>query len=210
MTNISVVEPLRVMDHDVAGPARLGDLALHSAPMTKMLTQELEEAQLYLQVTLDELLIAALGRAIGKTIGDGEVLVEVHGHAGLISLMCSTARDADATEMLRAAHRKLAAVTETADDAAPACDVFFSYIGSVAEPSMCGLPPAEMVSNRGHAIALRVYRTGGLCHTDWWYDARRLDEGTIDELAEQLPLAVIEVTSEAMPPGHSDSHVAIA
>jgi hypothetical protein len=209
MTNISAVEPLRVLDHDVAGPARLGDLALRSAPMSEMLTRELEEAQLYLQVTLDELVIAALGRAIGRTIGDGEVLVEVHGHAGPISLVCSTARDADATEMLRAAHNKLAVGTEPADGAAPV-DVFFSYIGSVAEPSICGLPPAEMVSNRGHALALRVYRTGGLCHTDWWYDARRLDEGTVDELAEQLPLALIEVTSEATPPGRSDTHMAIA
>jgi hypothetical protein len=34
---------------------------------------------------------------------------------------------------------------------------------------------------------------------DWWYDARRLDAATVEELTEQFPLALIELTSEALP-----------
>ena len=32
---------------------------------------------------------------------------------------------------------------------------------------------------------------------DWWYDTRSFDAYTVEELAEQLPLALIELTSEA-------------
>ena len=31
---------------------------------------------------------------------------------------------------------------------------------------------------------------------DWWYDTRSFDAATVDELAEQFPLALIELTSE--------------
>jgi hypothetical protein len=36
---------------------------------------------------------------------------------------------------------------------------------------------------------------------DWWYDSSRFDEATIQELAEQFPFALIELTSEARPQG---------
>ena len=51
-----------------------------------------------------------------------------------------------------------------------------------------------------HALELRAYRADGLVQLDWWYDTRSFDAYTVEELTEQLPLALIELTSEAMPP----------
>src|SRR4051794_3369293 len=38
---------------------------------------------------------------------------------------------------------------------------------------------------------------------DWWYDTRSFDAYTVEELTEQLPIALIELTSEAMPQPHT-------
>ena len=38
---------------------------------------------------------------------------------------------------------------------------------------------------------------------DWWYDTRSFDAYTVEEFTEQLPLALIELTSEAMPQPHT-------
>ena len=43
----------------------------------------------------------------------------------------------------------------------------------------------------------------GLVQLDWWYDTRSFDSYTVEELAEQFPLALIELTSEAMPQPHT-------
>jgi hypothetical protein len=209
MSKIPVLLPLRVTDHDVAEPVRPDDLANLSAPLTSMLTSELDEAQRYLEVTPGELILAALSGAIARAIGDGEVRVDVYGHDRPISLSCMTARQADATGMLRAVHRTLAA-PQASGGALPRADVFFSYIGTVAEPSLVDLAPAEMLSGRGYALALRVYRSGGQLQMDWWHDARRLDESTVEELTEQFPLALIELTSEAIPPIYKDAHMVMA
>ena len=37
-------------------------------------------------------------------------------------------------------------------------------------------------------------------YLDWWYDANRFDRYTIDELIEQFPLALFEMTSDAAAP----------
>ncbi len=51
-----------------------------------------------------------------------------------------------------------------------------------------------------HALELRVRRADGLLHLDWWYDATRFDAYSIEEIAEQFPLALIEITSDAAAP----------
>ena len=33
-------------------------------------------------------------------------------------------------------------------------------------------------------------------HLDWWYDIRSFDRSTVEELAGQFPLALIELTSD--------------
>ncbi len=52
-------------------------------------------------------------------------------------------------------------------------------------------------------LELRAYRADDLVQLDWWYDTRSFDPYTVEELAEQLPLALIELTSEAMPQPHT-------
>jgi phthiocerol/phenolphthiocerol synthesis type-I polyketide synthase E len=84
--------------------------------------------------------------------------------------------------------------------AQPPSDIFFSYVGTVPElPSGEGpvqfdidaaMPVRETLPGLGHPLQLRAYRAAGLLHLDWRYDSRRLDRSTVDELAEQFPLAL--------------------
>jgi hypothetical protein len=144
-------------------------------------------------------LLAALGRTIARTIGDGVVAVDVTGerrwllHA--IPLLCVTAQQASATEMLGNVHRML--------DAAPAqsahlpSEIFLNYIGTMPDGTT---PIYETPPGLGYALELRVYRTEGLLHLDWWYDSARLDPYTVEELTEQFPFALFEMTSDAAAP----------
>jgi hypothetical protein len=72
--------------------------------------------------------------------------------------------------------------------------VLFNYAGTT--PARAGVTPL-----RGHALELRAYRDSGVMHVDWWFDSSRFDRATIQELAEQFPFALIELTSEARPLG---------
>ncbi|MGH3678533.1 MAG: hypothetical protein ACRDU5_22900 [Mycobacterium sp.] len=178
--------PFRVVDHETAEPPQTVDLANLSAPLTSTLTGELDGAQWYLGVATEEILLAALGLAIARTIGEGVTTVDVAGH-GSVPLTCVTAQHATATEMLRDVVRTMAAgPTAPRIAAKPPSDIFFSYLGSEA-----GLR---------HALELRAYRADGLVQLEWWYDTRSFDRYTVEELAEQLPFALIQLTSEAAPP----------
>ncbi|HET9563707.1 MAG TPA: hypothetical protein VFP27_04225 [Mycobacterium sp.] len=182
--------PFRIVDHETLDAPQTNDLAKLSAPFSSTLTGELDGAQWYLGVATDEILLAALGLAIARTIGEGVVAVDVAGQSGSVPLRCTSAGFATATETLGAVHRTLAEGTSAPKLAAkPPADIFFSYLGT--EPG------------RRHALELRVYRAGDLVQLDWWYDTRSFDRHTVEELAEQLPLALIELTSEAMPPVHT-------
>lgn len=68
---------------NVAGPAptppAAPDLARLPAALTVEQTAELDEARRLLKVPLDDLLLAALGRAVGSTVGDGQLAVELGG-----------------------------------------------------------------------------------------------------------------------------------
>jgi hypothetical protein len=37
-------------------------------------------------------------------------------------------------------------------------------------------------------------------HLDWWYDTSRFDRYTVEELTEQFPFALLEMTSDAVAP----------
>ena len=37
------------------------------------------------------------------------------------------------------------------------------------------MPVREAIPGLGHAVELRVYRSAGVLHLDWWYDSRRLE-----------------------------------
>jgi hypothetical protein len=52
----------------------------------------------------------------------------------------------------------------------------------------------------GHALELRVHRAGDGLQLVWAYDAARFDAYSIEEMAEQFPLALIDITSDAAAP----------
>jgi hypothetical protein len=182
--------PLRIVDHETPDAPQAEDIAKLSAPLNSTLTAELDGAQWYLGVAAEEILLAALGLAIARTIGEGVVPIDVAGHSGSVPLACTSAGLATATETLGAVHRTLAAGSTAPKLAAqPPSEIYFSYLGT--EPGL------------RHALELRAYRADDLVQLDWWYDTRSFDPYTVEELTEQLPLALIELTSEAMPPAHT-------
>ena len=189
---------LRVVDHDIAEGASpvLDKLAM---PPSDEVTAEVDGATEWLGLAADEILLAALGRAIARTIGDGVVAVDVTGerrwllHA--IPLLCATARQASAAEMLGNVHRKLA--VEPAAAASLPSEVFLNYVGTLPTGTT---PSYETPPGLGYALELRVYRVDGLLQFDWWYDTTRFDRYTIEELTEQFPLALFEMTSDAAAP----------
>lgn len=182
--------PLRIADHETTDAPRAEDLSKISAPLDSTLTGELDGAQWYLGLACEEILVAALGLAIARTIGEGLVPVDVAGHGGSVTLSCTSAGLATATETLGAVHRSLSrGPTAPKLAAQPPAEIFFSYLGT--EPGL------------RHALELHAYRADGLVQLDWWYDTRSFDSYTVEELAEQLPLALIELTSEAMPQPHT-------
>jgi hypothetical protein len=180
---------MRVTDYDIAGRPRPGDLAKFSAPLTGVLTDELDEAQRSIGVTTEEILLAALGRTIARTIGQGVVAVDFASGtqtASTLGLRCSSADDSSADEMLAAVHRELTAAPSRGTGS-PA-EVLISYRGSAPE-----------LACFDHALEIRIYREGGVMHLDWRYDSRQFASYTVQELTEQFPLALIELTSEAAP-----------
>ena len=189
---------LRVVDRDIAEGAS-PDLDKLSMRPSEEVTAEVDGATEWLGVAADEILLAALGRTIARTIGDGVVAVDVTGerrwllHA--IPLLCVAAQQASATEMLGTVHRMLSAVPAHADSLPS--EVFLNYIGTLPGGTT---PMYETPPGLGYALELRVYRNDGLLHLDWWYDATRFDRYTIEELMEQFPLALFEMTSDAAAP----------
>src|ERR1700754_579423 len=73
--------PLRIVDHETLDARKAEDLAKLSAPLDSTLTEELDGAQWYLGVAAQEILLASLGLAIARTIGEGVVAVDIAGHS---------------------------------------------------------------------------------------------------------------------------------
>lgn len=192
---------MRVTDRDAPRGVRLGNHVRLSAPLDTVLTLELDGAAFALGVAADELLLAALGRTVARTMGEGVVAVDVvrDGRAvpALIDLQCVGEGRLDATEMVLMARLALTDLPAGRlggffGDSGSAAEVFFNYIGTT--PARGDEPPLL-----GHALEVRAYRDAGVMHVDWWFDGDRFDHATVQELAEQFPFALIELTSEAMP-----------
>lgn len=60
-------------------PPDAQDLARISSTLTPEQTGEVDDARRHLRVPLDDILLAALGRAVGATVGDGALAVELGG-----------------------------------------------------------------------------------------------------------------------------------
>jgi hypothetical protein len=190
------ITTLRVADHDIAeGTSPV--LEKLSIPATGEMTAEVDGATEWLGLAADEILLAALGRTIARTIGDGVVVVDITGerrwllHA--IPLTCATAQQASATEMLGTVHSMLGA----AQAGCLPSEILLNFIGTLPDGTT---PMYETPPGLGYALELRVYRTDGLLHLDWWYDANRFDRYTVEELIEQFPFALFEMTSDALAP----------
>ncbi len=182
--------PFRIVDYETIEAPQADDLANFSAPFSTTLTGELDGAQRSLGVAAEEILLAALGRAIARTIGEGVVAVDVAGRqCGPSRCACTSAGFATATEMLGAVHRDAGRTTACAE------------AHSEAAVRHLLLVPRRRSPGRRHALELRVYRADDVVRLDWWYDTRSFDRYTVEELAEQFPLALIELTSEADPAG---------
>jgi hypothetical protein len=189
---------IHVVDYPEAEAGRPAVMARVETPADSETTAELDGATAWLSVAADEILLAALARTIARTLGDGVVPIDV-ASAGrslldAVPVVCPTARQAGPTEVLGGVRHALAVATERV--VAGPSEVYFNYIGDVTQDAeqVQETPPAL-----GHALEVRVYRTDGLVHVDWWYDSSRFDSYTIEELAEQFPLSLIEMTSDALP-----------
>lgn len=174
-------------------------MAKLSTPAREELTAELDGATEWLGLPVDEILLAALTRTIARTLGEGLVRVDIASERGslldAVPMVCATARQATPTEVLASVHRTLATATERV--AAATSEVYFNYIGEVPAATE---PVQDTPPGLGHALEVRVYRADGDVHVDWWYDTSRFEAYTIEELTEQFPLALYEITSDALPP----------
>jgi phthiocerol/phenolphthiocerol synthesis type-I polyketide synthase E len=141
-----------------------------------------------------------------------------------IALTC--AKDDGAKELLDDVHNTLTAVphygigygllrylyapTARQLGAAAPADIFFSYIGTIPDLPPLGedvavrfdsdtsLPVREAIPGLGHGIELRVFRTAGVLHLDWWYDSRRVDGATVQSLAGGFSRTLLELIREAL------------
>lgn len=201
---------LQLTDFDVTGRPEATDMATLSAPLSEVLTDELDGAAAALGVSCDEILVAALGRAIQRTIGAGVVAVDVPGYGTSVlalSVPCVAPEQSSATDLLAGVYQSLAVLTlnrmvhGVLDDprAQSLSDVLFAFGDAVA---------ARV--HLGHVLELRAFRGGDTLQLEWSYDTRSFDPYTVQELSEQLPLALIEVTSEAAPPLLATAELAMA
>lgn len=195
----SATATIHVVDYPTVDASRSATMARLSTPDTAELTAELDGATAWLGVPSDEILLAALARTIARTLGDGVVPVDIASERRClldgVALVCATAQQASATEVLGGVHHALAAASESA--AHGPSEVYFNYIGAMPEGTapIHDTPPALR-----HALEVRMYRAADLLHIDWWYDTSRFDPYTIEELTEQFPLALFEMTSDAAAP----------
>jgi len=191
---------IHVVDYDTPEATRPAHMTRLATPAGEELTAELDGAVEWLGVPADEILLAALARTIGATLGIGMVPVDVASEGrcllDAVPLLCATRQQAGATEVLRGVHRTLAAAGERADQRS---EVYFNYLGEVPDESV-PVPVQDTPPGLGHALEVRVYRTAGELHVDWWYDTSRFEDYTVEELTEQFPLALIEMASDALPP----------
>ena len=181
-----IAATLALTDYDVDGVPAGSDLARLTLELTPVLSAERDGAAAHLGVLNGTILIAALGRAIARTIGRGVLAVDVDGH--IIALDCVTPGDLDATELLAHVCSALGAST-VRQPGQELAELSFRCVGAVT----------PTVPLAGHALEVRAYRRNGLVQLDLWFDTRRFEEYTIAELIEQFPNALIEVCSEAVP-----------
>jgi phthiocerol/phenolphthiocerol synthesis type-I polyketide synthase E len=54
-------------------------------------------------------------------------------------------------------------------------------------------------------VEVRVYRSAGVLHMDWWYDGRRVQPAAAQSLADGFASAVMDLIHEAIAEDELDS-----
>lgn len=201
---------LQVTDYDAVGGPQLDDMSVLSAPLSEVLTQELDGACLALGLTPDEVLLAALGRTIHRTIGSGTAGVDVPGYGTKVypvALTCEGPDTVSASELLASVHHTVGALSihkvvygvPSDHQMQPESDILFVY-GEAASD----------LAGAGHLLELRAHRSGDVIVLDWRYDMRSFEDYTVQELSEQFSHGLIELTSEATAPILAATELAMA
>lgn len=142
-----------------------------------------------------------------------------------VALDCSTEGSTGARQLLDEVHETLSGVphygigygllrylyapTARLFAAVRPADVHFAYAGAIPElPSLgdspvqfdsdIAMPVREAIPGLGHALELRVYRTGGVLHLDWWHDSRRIEESVVRAIADGFATAVLDLVRAAI------------
>ena len=232
---------------EASEPPGADDLARLSSALTVSETGEVDDARRRLRLPVDEILLAALGRTVAATVGEGTVAVDLGGRGRSVLkpdvdlmrtvgwfttvypvvLTCATNQAASARQLLDDVRDTLKAVphygigygllrymyapTARLLGVTRPADILFSHVGTIPDlpPGLSNdapvqfdpdtaMPVRDAVPGLGHAIELRVYRSSGVLHLDWWYDTRRLGPTDVESLARQFSAALMEVTREAL------------
>jgi phthiocerol/phenolphthiocerol synthesis type-I polyketide synthase E len=245
------IETATAPDVSVAGnetsePPTAGDLTRLSNSLSIGDTSEIDDTRRRLGLSIDDILLAALTRAIAATVDEGTVAVDLSGAGRAVlrpdvdlrrtvgwlstvypvALRCAKTDDTTARQQLDGVHEALNAVphygigygllrylyapTARILGAARCADVFYSNLGTIPDLSALASDDApvlfdsdmesqvrEAIPGLGHAVELRVYRSGGRLHVDWWYDTRRVDSATASSLAGEFAAAVTTLVQEA-------------
>ena len=151
-----------------------------------------------------------------------------------VALRCAKGEDMSARQLLDGVHDMLNAIphygigygllrylygpTARLLGAARPADIFFSYVGTIPDlPSLSSdqapvqfdadtaMPVREAIPGLGHGVELRVYRSAGVLHLDWWYDARRIEPAAAESLADGFSSALMDLVHEAIAEDELDS-----
>ncbi|WP_123029267.1 type I polyketide synthase [Mycolicibacterium stellerae] len=141
-----------------------------------------------------------------------------------VGLECVSREHADAVQVLDGVHATLTAVphhgighgllrylhaptARSLGRNAPA-EIYLSNQGMIPDLPSTGGPVEvdvdtamsvrDKVPGLGHPIEVRVYRSSGGLHVDWWYDTRRVQRAKVEALTERFGVAIMEVVREAM------------
>ncbi|MGE2735120.1 type I polyketide synthase [Mycolicibacterium vaccae] len=251
------LETARRSTLSIAGPEpteRPGaeDVDRLSTALSAAETGEIDDARRRLRLPVEEILLAALGRAVAATAGDGSVTVDLAGRGrsvlkpdvdlqrtvGWFSTMhpvvLTASGDGSATSSLEEVRETLKAVphygigygllrylyapTARLLGAQRSADIMFSHLGTIPEvpaeqpddapvrfDTDTAMPVRDALPGLGHAIELRVYRSGGVLRLDWWYDNRRLGPTDVESFARQYSAALLQITRDAVAEEDSDA-----
>jgi phthiocerol/phenolphthiocerol synthesis type-I polyketide synthase E len=245
---------MHVADSAITEPPSSADLVRLGSTLSLEQTEDIDRVRRMAQFSLDELLLAALSRTIGQTVGAGVLAVTMAGDGRSVlkpdvdprravgafstlypvALPCAGADGNTPMQVLDDVQNLLNGVphhgighgllrylygpTARAFSPIPPADVFVANEGVIPDLALgdgpvrfdadAAMSLRDKVPGLGHAVELRVYRSAGGLHLDWWYDTRRMQSDTVQALAGHFPVALAELIREALASGVDNSEFA--